>query len=64
MYVQHRKEAKVEKKKAKETNQDESIFKDVMLTTGPKETQISSPIINGFSTGVDNAGFEMDKTGV
>lgn len=64
MYVQHRKEAKATKKKNDPEIQEESIFKDVMLTTGPKESQISSPIINGFRTGVDNAGFEIEKTGL
>lgn len=57
MYLQHRMEAK-----AKEANSDNSIFKDVVLSTGPKETQISSPIIQGYATGVDNVAFEMEKT--
>lgn len=52
------------KKKNDPEVQEDSIFKDVMLTAGPKESQISSPIINGFRTGVDNAGFEMEKTGL
>lgn len=64
MYIQHRKEAKATKKKTDLENQEDSIFKDVMLTAGPKESQITSPIINGFRTGVDNAGFEIEKTGL
>lgn len=60
LYVQHRKEAKEKKRKEKEIHSD-SILKDVTLLTVPKETQICSPIINGYTAGVDNIAFEAEK---
>lgn len=57
LYLQHRREAKEKRKEEKEINTDNSILKEVTLITGPKETQIRSPII----TGVDNVAFEGDK---
>lgn len=62
LYLQHRKEAKEKKLADQEANLDNSILKDVTLVTAPKETQICSPIINGFAGGgVDNAAFEAEK---
>lgn len=62
MYLQHRKEAKATKKKVGVENPDDSVFKDVILTPSPKEAQYGAPVLNGYTTGVDNAGFEMEKS--
>lgn len=62
LYMQHRKEAMEKKRKEQQANLDNnSILKDVTLVTAIKETQICSPVINGFSGGVDNAAFEAEK---
>lgn len=61
MYIQHRKEAKASKKKDAE-HTDDSVFKDVVLSPTTKEARYGAPVLNGYSNGVDNMAFELEKT--
>ncbi|KAK9880156.1 hypothetical protein WA026_010027 [Henosepilachna vigintioctopunctata] len=70
MYIQHRKDAKVNDAKDKQdienAAQQSSILKDVILMASPAKPQIGSPIMNGYrkevgKQGVTNPAFEGDK---